>query len=388
MCPINTSNSFINYLFIFLTINYNLLVKFVIRIDSTGYGLIFLSLLVFLINFTSFKKLLTRKPIVFWLIWCLFALVNYYLHSHTSNILFFTLYRKIFIPLIVMTIVVLEYKKNPIKLIWLCFYTHFIFFIAGSYFDSGVLHRDLGVENELGNSYANISLFNIFYLVLLNNLKKIKTPIFLTILMILLLVLAMSGTRKAFGSGVILSSFWILTRLNLKSISSWFLVGLLVIVSLWGYNYLIDHTYMGYRMEVLEAQQEENIYGDIPAYLNVLGDRAPLYYFGFLIFLSNPIFGVGLLQSQAVGKYIHSEYVVQLADNGIVGFILFACMYVWIFRNLLKQVQQNTKIGLSMCGGLAVLLFMFLTTWAWEFPQYFICAGILIGYCQSPANLR
>ena len=82
MTSVSNYKSFINYLFIFLAINYNLLVKFVVKIDYTGYGLIFLSLIVFLTNFSAVQRLQSKKPIVFWLIWCIFALINYYLHPH------------------------------------------------------------------------------------------------------------------------------------------------------------------------------------------------------------------------------------------------------------------------------------------------------------------
>lgn len=380
MTSVSNYKSFINYLFIFLAINYNLLVKFVVKIDYTGYGLIFLSLIVFLTNFSAIQRLQSKKPIVFWLIWCIFALINYYLHPHYTTISIITLYRKIFIPLILMTIVVYEYKRNSSKLIWICFYTHIIYLLLGCYFDTGILYRDIIEDNELGNAYATISSFSFFYLAILNNLKRINTPLFLIILLAIFLVLAMSGTRKAFGSGVILFTFWVISQLKFKSIRSWFWVGLFIAGGLWGYNYLIEHTYMGYRMEVLDAQQEEYIYGNIPGFLSILGDRAPLYYFGFLIFMSNPVLGVGLSQANVEGAYIHSEYVVQLAENGIVGFALFVSLYYWIFKKIAKRIKYDKKVGLSMLGGLVAMLFLFVTAWAWEFPQYFICAGVLIGY--------
>lgn len=378
----------INYIFIFLTINYNLLVEFVIGIDYTGYVLIFLSIVVILINFQNFQIIQSRKPALYWLLWSIFAIVNYFLHPHLLTSSFLTLYRKIFIPLIVLTVVVCEYKRKPENLIWICFFTHIFYLAGGYYFDRGILYRDLIDDNVLGNAYATISSFSIFYLAILNNLKKIKTPIFLMLVMIVFLVLAMSGTRKAFGAGIISFSFWIISQINFKSLKSWLFLGLIILFGLWGYNYLIENTYMGYRMDVLNEQQEEYVYGNIPEYLGILGDRAPLYYYGFLAFLSNPLFGVGLSQGFINGTtYIHSEYVVQLAENGIIGFILFFSFYYWIFRHLIKRVIYDKKVALSMLGGLVSMLFLFLTAWAWEFPQYFICAGVLIGYCQSKSNV-
>lgn len=377
----------INYLFIFLTINYNLLVKFVINIDSTGYALILMSFLVLATNFGDLQKIQSKKPILFWLIWCIYACLNYYLRPHHIDISFFLLYRKIFIPLIVMSVVVLEFNRNPFKLIWCCFITHISFFLLGFYFDSGILFLNLGEENELGNAYAIISSFSLFYLIILYNLKQIKFQSFIIVLLLVIIALSMSGTRKAFGAGIIFFVFWIISQFNPRHIKSWIFVAIFVLLGLWGYNYLIENTYIGYRMEILDKQQEEYLYGNIPDFLGVLGDRAPLYYFGILTFFSNPIFGVGLAQAYVNGIYIHSEYVAQLADNGIIGFMLFILMYLWILKHLIIKIRNDKKIGLSIFSGLVTLLFLFVTAWAWEFPQYFICAGVLIGYCQNKGHL-
>lgn len=378
--------SIVNYLFIFLVINYDIFVKFISEIDSTGYGLIFLSIIVVIFNGRQFSNLQLKKPIVFWLIWCFYVFINYYIHPHSNPIGVFALYRKIFIPLVTLTIVVKEYKENSYKLLWLCMITHIIYMLSGYYFDSGILYRDLGYDNELGNAYAIISSFSLFYLILLNRCGKLKTLWFVLLSIVVIFVLAMSGTRKAFGMGGILLFFWALSYLKLKNIWSWFMIVGFVFVGIWGYDYLMENTFMGQRMDVLEKQQEAYVGLKIPEYLFFLGDRAPLYYFGFLLFLENPLFGVGLSQAHVGDIYIHSEYIAQLADNGIIGFILFFSLYSWVGIRLLKRIKYDSKIWRCMLGGLVGILFLFMTAWAWESPQYFICLGVLIGYCQNGLN--
>lgn len=384
----NKLTTIVNYLFIFLVINYRLIVSYITHVDSAGYALIFLSILVFVINARSFNSLQLKKPIIFWLVWCVYVFLNYYMHPHThASLSFVALYRKIFIPLIVMTVVVKEYQRNTNGLFWICFITHAVFMAAGYYFDRGILYRDLGEENSLGNAYAIISSFTIFYLMLLNHAKKVPTVIFLALAGFVVFVLAMSGTRKAFGAGVLLLAFWGWSQLNIKKIRSWVLVGVLIVVGLWGYDYLMENTFVGQRMEYLEEQQEKVLLpSDAPKFLQLFGDRAPHYYYGWLIFISHPLSGVGLVQADVEGLYIHSEYMSQLADNGIVGFALFFALYSWVSINLVKRNKDNKKIGRSMLGGLFCMLFLFLTTWAWEFPQYFICLGVLVGYCLYGYN--
>jgi O-antigen ligase len=261
---------------------------------------------------------------------------------------------------------------------------------AGYYSDRGFLYRDLGEENSLGNAYAIISLYTIFYLMLLNHAKKIPTVLFLALAVFVVFVLAMSGTRKAFGAGVLLMVFWGWSLLDMKRIWSWILVVVFVWGGLWGYNYVEENTYMGHRMEYLEEQRNEVLLPpEAPEILHLFGDRAPHYYYGWKIFLSHPLFGIGPLQAHVQDIYIHSEYVAQLADNGIIGFALFFLLYYWVIRELIKRNRNDKGFARCMLGGLVSTLFLFLTTWGWEFPQYFICLGVLVGYCKNgyDANL-
>ena len=181
--------SILNYIFIFLTINYNLFVRFIIKIDSTGYGLIFLSMIVLFMNLSNIINIQFRKPIVFWFIWCIYVFLNYYLHPHIHSLGIFSLYRKIFIPLITMIVIVIEYKKNHINILLTCLITHLSYMLLGYYFDPGILHRNLGVENELGNTYATTSSFILFYIALLNKYKKIKSVWTISIIIFVIVII-------------------------------------------------------------------------------------------------------------------------------------------------------------------------------------------------------
>ena len=385
---INNKNyiKYINYLFVFLVINYNLLTRFIINTDSTRYGLIILSWFVLLFNNRSFNRILLKKPLLIWLVWCCFAFINYYIHPHEYNPLsVIVLYRMIFIPLIVMFVIVKEYLNNSLNVLWLCLITHVFYMIFGFYFDRGILFRNLDEENVLGNAYAIISSFTIFYLILLNRLKKLRTPIAILMIFLALTALSMSGTRKAFGAGIILIAFWAYSYLQLRKVKSVLLAIVFVVVGFTVYGFLLENTYMGERMDYLSEQGEQYLPAEAPAFLSIFGDRASHYYYGWKIFLNNPIIGVGTAQShvpQGLGSlvYVHSEYIAQLSDFGIIGFILFMLFYYIILKNLFKKIKYDVKLGRCMLGGIIAIMFMNLTAWSWEFPQYFICLGVIIGY--------
>lgn len=380
--------SIVNYLFIFLSINYSIFAKYISGIDSTGYGLIFLSVIIVCINSKQLLSIQSHKPIIFWFLWCMFAFFNYYIHTHTNPIGFFWLYRKIFIPLITMSVVVKEYRDNPYKILWLCFITHIAYILGGYIFDTGILYRNLGEENELGNAFAITASLTLFYMILLNRCGKLGLVWFIILVFTIVFIIAMSGTRKAFGAGIILFIFWGLSIIDLKKIYSWLLIGILLIIGFKGYDYLIDNTYMGERMEILEKQQDEQLLPpDAPKFLYKLGDRAPHYYYGWLMFTKNPLFGLGVGQSRVGDNiYIHSEYMVQLTDNGIIGFCLFVLLYSWIVIRLLKCLRKKTSLTICMLGGLTTILFLYITAWGWEYPRYFIPLGIIIGYCQCESK--
>ena len=385
--------TWINYLFLFLVINYQLVVSYITQFDSAGYFLLALSLVVLLLNSKQIKSIQNTKPVKFWLLWCIYVVINYYLHPiHTNEISFLRVIKVVLYPLLTMTITVKEFEENPIGLIKLCAVTILTYTLLGFYFDRGILFRIEGEDNVLGNAYAIITCFSLFYLTLLQRTKHINLVLFVVLVIVVLIVLAMSGTRKAFGAGLIMLVFWVLSIADINKARTWLLTVFLAFGVYLGYNELMQNTYIGQRMDVYEEQQSM-LPDEAPEFLKVFGDRSVHYYYGWMQFVEKPIFGVGLYQSRVEYKsgtdvYLHTEYIAQLADNGIVGFAFFFALYFWIGKGLLKKRKSDKQLGLVMIGGFVVVLFLNLTAWSWSFPQYFLCLGVLIGYCQSDFDLE
>lgn len=374
----------VNYLFIFLAINYTIVVNFITHIDSAGYALVLLSIIVLFLNGSSIRVIYLKKPVIFWLLWCIFVTFNYFIHSQPYPLTLISLIRMVYIPLILLIIVDKEYRINSHSLIWICLITHIVYTIGGYYFDSNLLYRETaGNDNTLGNLYAINVSFTLFYLALLNRIGKLSWLWFIVLTLVVVLVLALSGTRKAFGAGLIILVFWALSYFSIRKVRTWFFVLLFAFLGMKGYTYLLENTFMGARIEVLEKQREENLPPGAPQFLNVFGDRSGHYYYGIKQFLERPITGSGLKQSRVAGNkdlYFHTEYVAQLVDNGLIGFFLFFALYFWTAKRILRKKNQTIK--LCMIGGYVSIMFLMLTAWAWEFPAYFICLGVLVGYCQ------
>ena len=118
--------------------------------------------------------------------------------------------------------------------------------------------------------------------------------------------------------------------------------------------------------------------------MNFLGDRAYFYINGWRLFCEQPVFGIGLFnfrQTMRTHLPIHSEYIVQLCEMGIIGSILFINYYRSIFKRIrIVNSLGEKKIALIFLGWMAALLFVSLTTWTYEFPRYFLITGIFVGY--------
>lgn len=374
--------SFINRIYIFLIINYGLISQFVIHTDSSGYLLIFMSVLVLMLNSKAIANLQLSKPIAFWTIWCIFAFCNYHFRPfHVSPMSFVQSIRFVFYPLLTMTIVAKEFADNQSGTIKWCFVSFLCYTIFGYLFDPGILFRELGEDNTLGNTYAITTSLCLFFLILVKKKTKMSFPLFLIMAILLIFVLAFSGTRKAFGAGIIMLVFWALSLFDVKKFRTWLFIGAFAVAGFWGYNQLMENTFMGKRMEYLEKQQEENLPSDAPKILGLLGDRASHYYYGWKLFTEHPLFGVGPYQSRINQRYyIHSEYVAQLADNGIVGFSLYFLLYAGICIGLLKKRKFDKEFATCLLGGFVAILFLSLTMWTWTYSALFCCLGIMVGH--------
>jgi O-antigen ligase len=387
------SNRFVkiyNYIYIFIVLNYTYLVWFVLSIDFTGYGLLALTIVSALVNREGLSKLYYSKPIALWFLWAIYSFLNYCFHSFSIIGLesIFYIFIKLWVPLNLMSIVCIEYRNNSNGALWICFATFVAYTILGMFFDINLLFRTLGESNLLGNRYANTVCVTFFVLCLLNKKDLIKTPLFLILCLLLFVLLAMCGVRKAFVAGFVFFLFWIVSGLNMKSARNVFLLPLIIVLFYFGYTKYIKESYVMVRMEKLEEQQMMDLPSDAPAVLSLLGDRGPHYYYGWQMFLEKPIFGIGLEKARIGESRIHSEYMVELVENGICGFAIFALFHLWLFKRVFRLWKRKTKLSLCIMGGLVGLWFLYLTLWGWDFFPSFILLGVVIGYIKENQFLK
>lgn len=93
--------------------------------------------------------------------------------------------------------------------------------------------------------------------------------------------------------------------------------------------------------------------------------RKDLVELGFYIWLSHPVFGIGIdnshvkvFESLGHNYYLHNNYVELLADGGLVAFLLYYFPYIYLFINTLKKYKNNIEVSSFIIVLIIVLLFL------------------------------
>ena len=378
----------LNYLYLFLAIAWVPFQKVILTVDGAAISLMTLTVIVFIINVFNKKtnKLISSKPISFWAIWVVYSSINLYLKGYSSGNSFISFFIvQLFIPYLVMLLSARELivnKKRTISflIIVLFIYAFLSLFLYG--------FSDIGNIRELKLS-GNITTLNLLFLVFFSLLMYIqkwyKLSHVLFFSSIAFFFIISTSTRKALGAAIIFIFFTLISKFKL-TVSKIFGLSISLYLGYLAINYLLINTLFGERFMEVESSGSRVNSTNIEA-LNIFGDRVFFYIEGWALFLDSPITGIGLTNFIKKATYeitIHSEYMVQLTENGLVGFFLFLIFNIWIGKNVIKNLKNKLKrdIYWVLTGGFVAILFINFTAWTYSFPQYFAVFGVIIGYIK------
>lgn len=387
-----------NYFYIALVLLWAPLQGAIISFDGKGRTLFALTIITFIVNYNKqvFKKIIFSKPIIFWIIWVIYSATNMMSKGYHYEYLppSFYIIIKLFMPLVIMSVCAYEYNKNKSKLIKTLLYIFCIYTIIGFFFMAvNSLHTGDGAAGEatLGNLLALNTLFIIFYAGLLYKWDELSVIKFIGFVAFAFAVIIASATRKALGAATIILIFVILSNMRF-TVKSYVSVLFLALTLYIGTNYIMENTIMGERLSTTEEVGEKYNTSN-NAFLNFLGDRAFFYIVGTEVFYEHPISGIGLLnftEETGTDYRIHSEYIVQLAENGLIGSTLFILFYVSLISAIFKYRKHSIfakTTGNILLGGVVAILFINLTAWTYEFSVFFACLGAIIGATKTDKRM-
>lgn len=244
--------------------------------------------------------------------------------------------------------------------------------------------RNLGA---LWNGGPLTSLFIIFFSGLLYVSGWLNTKKLIPLILFAVVVILIGGTRKALGGAMLLVATLVIPQLkfSLKKLATVIIFsGLIYLV----YTYVMEKTSMGERFKKgFEVGEDTNTTGI--KLLDFVGDRTTFYINGWQVFLENKINGIGLRNYMHETKsdyVIHSEYMVQLVEGGILGSVLFLLFNIGVGKGIYsawKKFPRKRSVIWILAGAFGVILFIGFTTWTYSFARYYIVYGVIIGYLQS-----
>ena len=383
----------INNFYLALVILWEPLQRGFLHIDGKGRIVFLLTIFVLLVNVFYDKRFLKKeilsKPALFWGLWVVYSAINHYFNGYYGA-LSFEYYFVILLlqPFVVLVIATKETMRNPIKTV-LLFTVVFTVFGLLSVTVLGGESEKLGgrVVGDLGNAGPLNTIYIVFYAALLFVHKRITLKVVLPLIIFAFAVITLAATRKAFGAISIIAFALIFSQIKITA-KNVVLTIFLALFFYFGVNYALENSVLGERFdEGMEVGEENNI-TNIES-LSFLGDRVSNYIIGWDLFKKNPINGIGLQNYYYKGHgalVIHSEYIVQLAECGIIGTLLFLLFYFWIGRELIKLWRKNScdtrPVIWLLIGGFVAVVFINFTAWTYQFSQYFAAFGVMTGYIK------
>lgn len=373
-----------NWIYMFLYINWKVISIYFLQADGAGRTIVFLTIVAVMLNFKHILKILfggRHTACLLWFVLCFYSLVNSLLQGIPSDADYTLFYRmQIIEPFSFLMITTCTLYKQRFRTIWVIFISLFFFVLIGFVFSSSsfiyygrYINENLGNENPFN---AVCLSFTAMILFRERNLLWLLVPV----LLLSFFVIILAATRNAFMAIVILIFGLLFSdkRKRKNNILFLFILSLCVCIVALFVFFVLDNTLLGARFN--EVNDMENTYPIVSnVWLNTLinkalGDRACMYYKGMALFLDNPFFGIGLNKYRDyTGDFnqIHSEYIIHLCENGIIGFILLISFYAIIGIRLLKSNTKRKSHGIVVSCFIMALA-VNVTFWTYCMTMYMI----------------
>lgn len=345
---------------------------YILKVDAAGRTIILLSVIVFLLNWKGIILTVRKSAAV--QIWCaltIYAIINSLIKGFVSESGLFSFMNSNFLSPLVLLLV---FSSTMRISRYLCIKTSLALLVI--YLILGALHLEI-TESErmmsgMGNALPLTCVSCFFFTSLLWVEKKIHWWGFASLSAFCLLIIILSATRKAFGAYVIILIGTALSKRSKNTIVYYAKLSVFVLLLCAGVYFLMNNTLVGERIQSGKEDSE----GYIPnnpeqndLFLTLVGDRSGQYVQGAQVFLKNPITGIGIcnyMNYTGASYRLHTEYMVQLCENGIIGFVLLWMFYYFVWKNIKRFRRQSKSLFTLLSFGLLSILFINFTSWTYD----------------------
>lgn len=370
---------------------------FYIRMDSYGRLQMFFSIIAVVLNFsTIFKRKgsLRSKAFGCWLLLVLYTLVNSMIKGFNAESGVMLFIRSEFLdPLVFLVVIIISLNHDRIKSLKTIFIAEFCYLVFGA-MNMVIMDNGRALAMGLGNMLPLMTISTLFVAGILMCEKQLwwGRKLYFAVFVLALYIVILSGTRKALGAMALVFVGTIVAYSGKNTVRMWIVLSICAIIGVLGFNWMMSNTFMGSRLTEI-GEQFDYTFSSNPVIndfiLDFLGDRSYFYFYGLQIFHQHPLTGIGIRNFATVNMSklrLHTEYITQLCENGIIGFSLLLIFYYLIFRGLRKRKNEWDGNVLYMTALLAIIFIDF-TAWTYNMLYVMIMYGILIARIY-PAQLN
>lgn len=387
-----------NLFYIFMAIIWQPFQIYILKVDGAGRAIMVLSILAIVLNLYEFwkqKKVFTSLAFICWTVLLCYSMWNAFNKGfYAENGTFVFLRNNFFDTFVLLLIMMLELKESKYLCLWVIWLALGVYLLVGlpSFIQNP--QERFSVEG-IGNLYPLNTVAFLFVSSVLFVEEKLKLPFFVAAIVAASGIILLSGTRKAFGAEVIILLGVVLTNKKKRNFWAWLRILVFGGVLAFGVHYVMNNTIIGER--IFESEDNEQFYvqlvknEQVNDFLMVLlGDRAGQYEVGIELFHEHFWTGIGLTNYGDIAgsdMVLHSEYMVQLCENGIIGFVLLMLFYVIIIVGFIKsRIQTGSKKLNVVLFGLFAVLFINLTAWTYCQTYIMVFYAIVFSYVYADKN--
>ena len=355
--------------------------------------------LMIMAGFVNGKSLFqVPKIMLIWGIWILYNIILSQIKGFdsTSNTPFpIWVAKYLIMPFITMLVAYNAFRQDSGKTVKLLFYCWFVFVAIGLVTMQAHIRDVMGEDitrqsNEMGNHFINASVFLLMFAFYALNKGLIKINIFIVACLIEILVIVLSGSRKGMLSIFIIFFMSYVGKKTDMSMKQLIRIGFIAMIAYQVVQIIMTYTIAGLR---IQAGLEENEYAD-NWFLSKMGDRAFMYDCGWDLFLEHPLTGIGLQNFRfqnalGIDLVLHSEYMVQICECGIIGSVLFIIFYYGMAKRIIQLLisgenKQDTFVLLATFVGFLMMSFF---AWTYTSIYYFVFFGFIYAVYDNNKQL-
>lgn len=367
--------SILNYCYIIMFI----LWKYIQPFDKNEVIPVLFSFLILFLNIYHDVGLIKIRPFSTHFLWLLYVVIMSAFLGMAPGLLPYFYLSQLFSIIVASVIAYKEFMRDSRTLLRVLTWIMIIYVAIGwgtrEVNDSGRMHY------EGGNGFPNKMVPFAFIVLLRWARKEINVPIAIFLLAVMIYVAVSCATRKAFTGISLIFVAFIVSYLDFRSARSlWVIVAL--VMAFFGVRYLMGNTLLGERFE-RESYTGKSLVKQETIFSDMLGDRTDQYIMGWWEFQKRPLLGMGLTNFRRETGYhavLHTEYIVQLTECGLVGFMLFMAYFFNLLKRSLNVVRRYDRhVGFVLGGYVGAILFMCFTAWIYNSDMMFVCFGVVAG---------